>query len=216
MYKALNALGYLTTIGISSATAADVLIRTGWRMDPHPMPHQLAPVLDHPLRLRYRDPLSTVGPYGVEPGMSVLDAGCGTGLFTAELARMVGPEGTVHAVDLQYPFLQATTKRLNKTGLLDRVKLHHCGLNLLPLEDASVDLAVLVAVLGELHRPLVALAEIKRTLKPGGRIAVSEEALDPAYLPAKAVRQYMDEAGFHFGGRSGNAFCYSLIYYNDS
>ncbi|MEZ4584485.1 MAG: methyltransferase domain-containing protein [Caldilineaceae bacterium] len=76
----------------------------------------IAPLLDHGLRLRYRDPLETLGLFGIAPGMTVLDLGCGTGLFTAAMARMVGPTGTVHAVDVQQPMLDATAAHSRRRG----------------------------------------------------------------------------------------------------
>ena len=214
MHKILNAIGYAAAIGLSTAATADATVRTGWRMDPHPMPHQFVSWLDSPVRLHYRNPRETVGRYGIDAGMSVLDVGCGSGLFTAEMAKMVGPEGKVHAVDLQYSCLAAASTRLAEWGLDDRVLFHHCGLYDLPLADDSVDLAIMIATIGELSDPYLALAEIKRVLKPGARIAISEEMLDPAYRHERIVKQYMEEAGFHYGGKSGNAFCYSLIYFN--
>ncbi|MEZ4558989.1 MAG: methyltransferase domain-containing protein [Caldilineaceae bacterium] len=98
--------------GAGSVIGTQVSLRVGQQRAPHPMPHQFAPLLDHGLRLRYRDPLETLGLFGIAPGMTVLDLGCGTGLFTAAMARMVGPTGTVHAVDVQQPMLDATAARL--------------------------------------------------------------------------------------------------------
>ncbi len=216
MRKLLNTAGYAATMGLGFAAATESMVRTGWRMDPHPMPHQFASWLDNPLRRKYRDPDETIGLYGVQPGMTVLDAGCGIGLFTTAMARMVGAQGAVHAVDVQYPCLVAAGQRLEQAGLAERVELHHGGLYHLPLDDDSVDIAVLIATLGEIPSPLLALSEIGRVLKIGARIIVSEELLDPAYLPDRFVKQYMEEAGFRYGGKNGNSFCYSLIYFNDS
>jgi hypothetical protein len=53
-------------------------------------------------------------------------------------------------------------------------------------------------------------------LKPGGRLAVSEEMPDPAYAPPNVTRRWVEEAGFHFGGQSGTWFCYHQIYFNES
>jgi ubiquinone/menaquinone biosynthesis C-methylase UbiE len=215
MHKVLNSIGYASTVGLSIAATAEIGLRAGWRMNPRPMPHQFARWLDHSWRLAYRNPGETLGLYGFEAGMSVLDAGCGSGLFTAEMARMVGPEGMVHAVDLQLPCLVQASRRLAEAELSDRVRLHHRGLYALPLLNESIDLAVIIAALGEVPEPLLALAEIKRVLKVGARIAISEEIPDPAYLPARQVRQLMEETGFRYGGKSGSAFCYSMIFFND-
>ena len=88
--------------------------------------------------------------------MTVLDAGCGTGLFTAEMARMVGPEGTVHAVDLQSPCISRTLRRIDgsQAGRPSAVpSLRLC--TTCRWRMSRVDLAVVIATLGEMPDPLL-------------------------------------------------------------
>lgn len=202
--------------GAGSIIGSQVSLRMGQQRNPHPMPHQFASVLEHGLRLRYRDPVDTLGPFGFTPGMTVLDLGCGTGLFTVEMARMVGPSGTVHAVDLQQPMLDAAAARLAGTELSGRVHLHAAGAYSLPLADDSCDLAVVIAALGEIPDRYAALLELRRVLKPGGRLAISEELPDPGYLTSRTVRVAAEEAGFHLRGKTGSLFCYSMLFINGS
>ncbi len=196
-------------------TGSQIGLRANVHRQPGPMPHQFAPLLDHAWRMRYRNPGETLGLFGFEAGMTVLDVGCGTGTFTAEMARMVGVNGMIHAVDLQQPMLNRAKCRLEEIALAGRVQFHRCGAYALPLADSSVDLAVLIAVLGQIPDRLRALAELRRVLKPGGRLAVSEELPDPAYVPPVVVRRWLAKAGLRFGGRSGSNFCYSMIFFND-
>lgn len=56
--------------------------------------------LDNPLRRLIHAPEKIIGPY-VRPGMTVMDVGCGMGLFSMPMARIVGNQGRVIAVDLQ-------------------------------------------------------------------------------------------------------------------
>lgn len=201
--------------GAGAVVASQVVLRTGiWRA-PRPMPHQVAKWLDHPLRLRYRNPGELLGLFGLYGGMTVADLGCGTGLFTVEMARMVGQSGRVHAVDIQAPMLAATQQRVDAEGMHDRVHYHHAGIHDMPLEDGSVDLAVMVAVAAELPARVMAFEEVRRILKPGGRLAISEELPDPAYAPAVVVRRWAEAAGFHLLGQTGSPFCYSMILSND-
>jgi ubiquinone/menaquinone biosynthesis C-methylase UbiE len=179
------------------------------------MPHQFAKALDNPLRLRYRNPSETLGMYGFVAGMTVMDAGCGTGLFTVDMARMVGAEGVVHALDIQAPMLRKTEMRVHEAGVAERVRLHHCGLNAIPLADDSVDVVVLIATLPQVPDRQGALLELRRVLKPGARIAVSEELPDPAYVPSGVTATWLEDAGFRKVAKMGNPFCYSLIYIND-
>ncbi len=199
---------------VGAALGSQVSLRAGTWRQPRPMPHQMAAWLEHPARLAYRNPGETLGLFGLFNGMTVLDLGCGTGLFTAEMARMVGAAGTVHAVDLQPPLLAQARARMEKLGLAGRVNFHAVGAYDLPLDDSSVDVAVLIAVLGEIQDRTRALAEVRRVLKPGARLAISEELPDPAYVPAWQVRRWGEAAGFGYGGKTGNAFCYSMILFN--
>lgn len=205
--------GVVTTLaaGASLLVGSQVALRAGVWMQPRPMPHQQATLLDHPLRLRYRDPSALLGRLGIFDGMNVADLGCGTGLFTQEMATRVGNAGKVHAVDIQAQMIERTQERLSLAGLGDRVRFYHSGLHTLPLADASIEVALMSAVLGELPARLLALDEIRRVLKPGARLAISEEMLDPAYVPPHLVRRWGESVGFRYGGMLGNPFCYTML-----
>ena len=208
----LNALSF----GVGVLAGAQIGLRAAWRRTPRPHPRLLATVLEHPLRLRYREPAQTLGPFGLAEGMVVLDLGCGTGLFTTEMARQVGVTGVVHSVDIQKPLLEQAQRRVDEAGVSARVRFHYSGaydMCFLPAE--SVDIAVLIATFSEIPNGLLLLEELHRVLKPGGRVGISEEMPHPGYLPATVVRNRLQEAGFRYGGQQGNAFCYSLLYFRE-
>jgi SAM-dependent methyltransferase len=211
-----NVVGGAAAVGIGALVANQVALRAGIRLQPRPMPHQMHAWLEHPLRLRYRNPTELLTVMGLFNGMVVADLGCGTGLFTVELARRVGPTGRVHAVDLQAAMVAHTTARVAAEGFADRVSLHRAGLHTLPLRDQSVEVALMVATLGEVPAPVLALDEIRRVLKPGGRLVVSEELPDPAYLPSPLVRRWASDAGLRFGGVTGSPFCYHALFFADA
>ncbi len=200
---------------VGSAISTQISLRIGNFRQPRPMPHQFARVLDHPLRLKYRHPTETLGLFGITAAMTVLDLGCGAGTFTVAAARMVGEAGIVHAVDIQAPLVEQTRQRITAAGLLNRVQLHCSGAYQLPLTDSSIDLAVLIATLPQIPNKLLVLAELSRVLKPGARLAVSEELPDPAYVPPVITRQWLNDGGFRFGGQTGTFFCYSMIFINE-
>jgi ubiquinone/menaquinone biosynthesis C-methylase UbiE len=197
--------------GLGSLVGVQVALRVACAKQPRPMPHQMAGALDHPLRMRYRDPGATLADYGIAPDMTILDLGCGTGTFTLELARMVGEGGRIHAVDLQQPLVDRTRQRLAAAGLQDRVHLHCCGAEVLPLSAESVDLAVMIATLPQIPDRFAALSEVQRVLKVGGRLVISEELPDPAYVFPHLARQWAEEAGFRFVTQHGTFFCYSIL-----
>ena len=197
------------------AAGAQIGARIAHRVRPRPYPAPLRDLLDHPVRMRYRDPVATLGPFGLGPGETVLDLGCGTGTFTVEMARQVGGEGRVHAVDIQASMVEAARARVESAGFASRVDFHHCGAYRLPLERHSVDVAVAIGALSEMPQPLSALEELRRVLKPSGRLAVSEEMPHIGYVPQQTVRRWLGEVGFRYGGMQGTPFCYSLLYFND-
>ncbi len=203
----------LLTLSTGTLVGSQVGLRYANLKQPRPFPRQAANLLDHNLRAKYRDPVQSLTPFGIAPGSTVLDLGCGTGLFTVEMARQVGQDGHVHAVDIQAEMVASTRLRVSAAGLERRVSFHHSGAYRLPLESASVDIAILIATLPEIPDRLLALEEVRRVIRPGGRIAVSEEMLHPAYVPAQVTRRWLRTAGFRYGGQQGSPFCYSLLYF---
>ncbi|HMN31084.1 MAG TPA: methyltransferase domain-containing protein [Caldilineaceae bacterium] len=210
----IRALTNTVSLGAGTFIGNQVTVRVACLTQPRPMPHQLASLLDHSLRLKYRTPAEDVGLYGCGAGMSVLDLGCGTGLYTVELARRVGDNGVVHAVDLQQSLVEQTRQRIAAADLSGRVRFYCEGAYQLPIADKSIDLAVMVATLAEIPNKPLALTELSRVLKAGGRLVVSEEMPDPAYVPPWVTRRWLEEAGFRFGGQNGNWFCYHQIVFN--
>lgn len=82
--------------------------------------------LDNRFRRLLHDPEKIVGPY-VRPGMTVIDVGCGMGLFAIAMAKMVGQSGLVIAVDLQQKMLDVLRRRAETAGVADRIQLHRCA-----------------------------------------------------------------------------------------
>jgi len=204
----------LTTSLLASAAlvvGSQVTLRAGVWMQPRPMPHRQAALLEHPWRLQYLDVSRLLGRIGVTGGAIVADLGCGTGLFTQEMAERVGDDGRVHAIDIQAQMLAHARSRIDAARLGTRVSFYHCGIHTLPLPDKSVDVALMAALLGELPARGLALDEVHRILKPGARLAISEELPDPAYTPPHMVRRWAEQAGFRFGGLTGTPFCYTML-----
>jgi ubiquinone/menaquinone biosynthesis C-methylase UbiE len=203
----------ILSFGAGIVTGSQIGLRYTYNKEPRPYPHHLAALLDHPVRQKYREPVQTIAPFGIAPGSVVLDLGCGTGIFTVEMAREVGPDGLVHAVDIQAEMLERARSRVEAAGLAGRVRFHQSGAYRLPLESNSIDIAVLIATLPEIPNRALALEEVRRVIRPGGRIAVSEEMPHPAYVPQAVTRRWLRTAGFRYGGEQGTPFCYSMLYF---
>jgi ubiquinone/menaquinone biosynthesis C-methylase UbiE len=82
----------------------------------------------------------------------------------------------------------------------------------LPLSDASFDLVLAIAVLPMLRHKSQALGELRRVLKPGSVLAVSEEILEPEYVPAMLMRFWCRRAGFTLAGQVRTAWWYLLLF----
>jgi ubiquinone/menaquinone biosynthesis C-methylase UbiE len=106
----------------------------------------------------------------LEPGMSVVDVGCGPGTITVGLATAVAP-GSVLGVDRNGEQLAGARARAAQLGLTN-VRFAEGSCYQLPLDDNSVDLAFSHALLEHLSEPVRALAEMRRALRSGGLAAV--------------------------------------------
>jgi ubiquinone/menaquinone biosynthesis C-methylase UbiE len=109
-----------------------------------------------------------------QPGESVLEVGCGTGVMLASLVEAVGPDGSVIGLDHSAAFLARAHRRLIDVGLEDRVKLVRGDALALPFADASFDATHAERVLMHLADPDPAIREMVRVTRPGGRVVCAE------------------------------------------
>ena len=129
--------------------------------------------------------------------MHLLDAGAGPGRLTIPLAEVVGPTGSVTAVDVQPRMLEYVRQRADERGLTNvRLLLAELGRGTLAaLEPETYDRALLVHVLGETDDPAATFRELAAVLRPGGRLAVVEHVGDPHYVRYARVRELGEAAG---------------------
>lgn len=106
----------------------------------------------------------------LQPGMQVLDAGCGSGSVTRKMARIVSP-GTVTGVDLS--FLQEA-KRLAKEENLGNIRFEEANINNLPFPDGKFDVSYCRLVMMHVPDQVKCLREMKRVTKKDGIVAVSD------------------------------------------
>ncbi len=172
-----------------------------------PCPASLAWLVNNPVRRRYTRPI--LDRVGICPGERVLELGPGPGAFTVEAARRVGPEGRLIAVDIQPKMIAQVEKRVRDAGLTN-VETHIADAYHLPLDDTSVDRAFLVTVLPEIPDQARALVELRRVLRPGGLLSITEEFTDPDYLFAFETIRRVEAAGFSLERRFGNFWLYTV------
>ena len=109
----------------------------------------------------------------VRPGDACLDIGCGIGYFTIPMAGIVGPSGSVTAVDLQPEMLAGVRRRAEKAGLLSRIRLQQGDASGLHFE-AAFDLALAFWMVHEVPDQGSLIQQIRSALKPGGRFLLVE------------------------------------------
>ncbi|MEU4642271.1 class I SAM-dependent methyltransferase [Micromonospora sp. NPDC023814] len=107
---------------------------------------------------------------GVQPGQRVLDVGAGDGTITAHLAELVGPAGSVTAVDTD-------TNLLNPTHIIDVYQRDLAG-ERLPGEPGSFDV-ITARCLQQLPSPADVLEQLISLLRPGGWLVVGELTYTP-------------------------------------
>lgn len=113
----------------------------------------------------------TLEALAVRPGETILDAGCGPGLLTADLARLTGEHGRVLAVDKSADMLALARARCDG---MSQVEFRQAEIERLEDPDAGFDAAVCTQVLLYVADVPAALAEMHRLTRPGGRLAVVE------------------------------------------
>jgi ubiquinone/menaquinone biosynthesis C-methylase UbiE len=108
----------------------------------------------------------------LQPGLSVVDYGCGPGHLTVELAGRVAPGGSVVGLDINCNFVARANERAAEAGLAEQVSARLLEGPRLPVEDASADRVICKSVLEYVDDPAAVLAEFHRIARPGGRIHV--------------------------------------------
>jgi arsenite methyltransferase len=106
-------------------------------------------------------------------GERVLDVGCGPGYLAAEMAQVLGGTGSVLAVDPSPAMLAIASRRVGET-----VELAEGNALSLPADDSSFDAAVSTQVYEYVADIAGALAEVRRVLRPGGRLLVLDTDWD--------------------------------------
>ena len=118
----------------------------------------------------------------LEPGMRVLDCGCGPGGITLGLTSLV-PQGCVVGVDIEAGQLEIGRQHASERAL-NNVEFRHASIYELPFDDSTFDATLAHAVLYHLGEPMNALRELRRVLKPGGLIGVRDADIDgDVYYP---------------------------------
>jgi len=121
----------------------------------------------------YNARMDVVKAMGLKPGDRIADIGAGTGLYTRLFAQAVGPTGHVYANDIAPKFLAYIAQNAARDGLKN-VETLQGGDRTTNLPDASLDVIFNSDVYHHFEYPMTMNADLRRALKPGGRMYVLE------------------------------------------
>lgn len=126
----------------------------------------------------------TIAQAAVRPGYKVLDIAGGTGDLAKAFARQAGPTGEVWLTDINESMLRVGRDRLLDAGVLTPTAL--CDAEHIPFPNAYFDVVTVAFGLRNMTHKDRALAEMRRVVKPGGKVMVLEfskvwQPLEKAY-----------------------------------
>jgi ubiquinone/menaquinone biosynthesis C-methylase UbiE len=123
----------------------------------------------------------------LSPGDGVLDVACGTGSFTRDFARVVGPTGLAVGFDASETMLRRAVEETRRAGL-DNVEYVHGDVVDMPFRPQSFDAVCCFAALNLFADPMAALDSMTEVLTPGGRIALFTSARTGS-VPFRALEE---------------------------
>ena len=124
----------------------------------------------------------------IPAGATVADIGSGTGYFTWRLAEKVGASGRVLAVDVQQRMLDLTRAAVEQRNLrnVDYVLATDDDPR---LPENAIDLVFIAYAYHEFTNPEKVMAAVRKSLKPGGRVAILEYAKESNIAPASPLHK---------------------------
>lgn len=164
-------------------------------------PHQLAWILELPWRRIVLSPEALASRLPLRPDASVLELGPGSGYYSVEVARRI-PAGRLELFDIQAEMLDRCRARCAAAGLTN-VGYTVGDAAALPFADGRFDLVYMVTVFGEVRDEDGLLRSVKRVLRPGGTLSISEHLPDPDFTPLGALRRRVEGQGFALERRYG-------------
>ena len=138
-----------------------------------PMHYSGAGWLTRASRVREEDPAGLLKALDLKQGQTVCDFGCGNGYHTLQLAKRVGPQGVVYAIDIQPEMLELLAERASPRGL-ENIKPVLATEDDPGLPAGVFDLVLMVDVYHELSDPSAVLAVVRKSLKPEGKLVLVE------------------------------------------
>lgn len=173
--------------------------------------------------MNFSDPKTNMLQMGLREGMKIGDLGAGSGHYAIAAAGAVGGDGKVYAIDIQEDVLKHALDSAHRIGLrnIETIWGNIEKPGGTKLREHTLDAAVLSNTLFQIENKQALVTEIKRVLKPGGRLLVIDWAgayggLGP--IPSHVVSEHTAEELFITGGFHklkdfrGGAHHYAIVF----
>jgi ubiquinone/menaquinone biosynthesis C-methylase UbiE len=154
---------------------------------------RLAGLLDNKLRKYFHNPNKILKPF-IKKDMIVLDFGCGPGVFSIEIARLLEVTGKVISVDMQEGMLEIIKQKIKGTSIEKIVELHKCTQETVGLNE-NVDFVLMFYVVHEVPSKENLFNEILPRINSNGLLMIVE----PKSVSTKSFNTMIDrikENGF--------------------
>ncbi len=151
----------------------------------------------------FSEPASNLAKLGLMDGQKVVDLGAGSGFYSIEAAKKVGSSGRVYAVEVQKDLLERLRSVAAAQGIrnIEVIWGNAEKIGGTKLREAIADRVVASNVLFQIEKPDEFCLEIKRILKPGGKVLIVDWSgvtpLSPKVIfPAMKAQMLFEKSGF--------------------
>jgi predicted methyltransferase len=151
---------------------------------------------------------------GIRPGAIVADVGAGEGFFTTRLARAVGPEGRVYAVDINKGSLDKLRRRLAE-GSIENVTVIESEPDDPKLPEQTLDAALIINAYHEMRQHQAILTKLTRALKPAGRLVIVEPIMPSRRGKSRAEQARQHEIDPEYVMQDARAAGFRIVHLED-
>ena len=170
-------------------------------------PYQFSWILELPLRRLILSPQSLAIRLALRAEFSVLEIGPGSGYYSVEVAKQL-QAGRLELFDVQEEMLERCRARFVSSGLTNVGYTVGDGSEL-PFADACFDVVYMVTVFGEISDHDGCLRSVRRVLRPGGLLSISEHLPDPDFTPLGALTRLAASRGLRLERQYGSRAAYT-------
>jgi ubiquinone/menaquinone biosynthesis C-methylase UbiE len=174
----------------------------------HVCPWWLAYTFDNPVRRWLHDPEKLFSLY-LRNNMIAVDIGCGMGVFSIGMAKMVGDGGRVISVDLQQEMLDITRKRAEKYGVAHRITLGKVEQGVIGVSEPA-DFILAFWMVHEVEDILRFFHQVLAFLKPSGVFLIAEPKMHVSYRAFQEMLSQAQKAGFKIHDIPSIRFSYAV------